>query len=229
MTTPLTDLRNRPLEQWKVTELKDELKRRSITTKGVKDDLVRRLEEAFRNDGEKANSGSSQQTDSGMNDNNGGGSVNAENPNGNEETDMFQENQNPNRKDDDDEKCQNLNDGDAKGPVNGDNEDQELSPDKQEMGSSPKPPPPGNDVAGEELKAEDPVSSDALENSRRKDDGVAEKSDYSLNQNQRLLNIGTCKSLLVLCFNRVVIQSIWNVEFKQVEMMLIRPWMVAFV
>ena len=96
MTTPLTDLRNRPLEQWKVTELKDELKRRSITTKSVKDDLVRRLEEAFRNDGEKANSGSSQQTDSGMNDNNGGGSVNAENPNGNEKTDMFQENQNPN-------------------------------------------------------------------------------------------------------------------------------------
>lgn len=200
MTTPLTDLRNRPLEQWKVTELRDELKRRSITTKGVKDDLVRRLEEAFRNDGENANSGSSQQTDSGMNDNNGGGSVNAENPNGNEETDMFQENQNPNRKDDDDEKCQNLNDGDAKGPVNGDNEDQELSPDKQEMGSSPKPPPPGNDVAGEELKAEDPVSSDALENSRRKDDGVAEKSDYSLNQVSEKVNpvVGfqlTCESV----------------------------------
>jgi len=56
MTTPLTVLRNRPLEQWKVTELKDELKRRSITTKGVKDDLVRRLEEVFRNDGEKLRS-----------------------------------------------------------------------------------------------------------------------------------------------------------------------------
>jgi apoptotic chromatin condensation inducer in the nucleus len=62
MTTPLTDLRNRPLEQWKVTELKDELKRRNITTKGVKDDLVKRLEEAIHNDGENANSGSSQQT-----------------------------------------------------------------------------------------------------------------------------------------------------------------------
>ena len=39
-----------------------------------------------------------------MNENNGSGSVNAENPDGNVETDMFQENQNPNRKDDDDEK-----------------------------------------------------------------------------------------------------------------------------
>jgi hypothetical protein len=115
MATLLTDLRNRPLEQWKVTELKDELKRRNITTKGVKDDLVKRLEEAIRNDGENANSGSSQQTDSGMNDNNDGGSVHAENPDNNEvESVMFHENQSPNRKDDDDEKCQNLNDGVAK-------------------------------------------------------------------------------------------------------------------
>jgi len=60
MNTPLTDLRNLPLEQWKVTELKDELKRRSLTTKGVKDDLVRRLKEAFHNDGENVNSRSSQ-------------------------------------------------------------------------------------------------------------------------------------------------------------------------
>lgn len=180
MTTPLTDLRNRPLEQWKVTELKDELKRRSITTKGVKDDLVKRLEEAFRNDGENGNSGSSQQTDSGMNDNNDGGSVHVENPDSNEESVMFQENQNPNRKDDNNEKCQNLDDGDAKGAVNDYNEDHELNQGTQEMVSSPKP--PSNDVAGEELKAEDPASSDALEDSRRKDDGVAEKSDYSLNQ-----------------------------------------------
>ena len=69
----------------------------------MKDDLVRRLEKTLRNDGENANSGSSQQMDSGMNENNGGGSVNAENPDGNEETDMFQENQNPNKKDDYDE------------------------------------------------------------------------------------------------------------------------------
>lgn len=180
MATPLTDLRNRPLEQWKVTELKDELKRRNITTKGVKDDLVKRLEEAISNDGENANSGSSQQTDSGMNDNNDGGSVHAENPDSNEESVMFHENQSPNRKDDDDEKCPNFNDGDAKGAVNDSNEDQELNQGTQEMGSSPRP--PGNDVVGEELKAEDPANSDALEDSRRKDDGVAEKSDYSLNQ-----------------------------------------------
>jgi len=36
------------------------------------------------------------------------------------------------------------------------------------MGSFPKPPPLGNDVVGEELKAEDPTSSDVLENSRIK-------------------------------------------------------------
>jgi hypothetical protein len=64
---------------------------------------------------------------------------------------MFHENQNPNRKDDDDEKCQNLNDGDAKGAVNDYNEDQELSQGTQEMGSSPKP--LGNDVVEEELES----------------------------------------------------------------------------
>ncbi|KAK7387505.1 hypothetical protein VNO78_28360 [Psophocarpus tetragonolobus] len=41
-------LDNRPIHQWKVTELKDELKRRKLSTKGLKDDLVKRLDEAFR-------------------------------------------------------------------------------------------------------------------------------------------------------------------------------------
>ncbi|MED6179729.1 hypothetical protein PIB30_003528 [Stylosanthes scabra] len=43
---PILD--NRPIHQWKVTELKEELKRRRLTTKGLKDDLVRRLDEALR-------------------------------------------------------------------------------------------------------------------------------------------------------------------------------------
>ncbi|KAG4989881.1 hypothetical protein JHK82_032192 [Glycine max] len=41
-------LHNRPINQWKVTELKDELKRRKISTKGLKDDLVKRLDEVLR-------------------------------------------------------------------------------------------------------------------------------------------------------------------------------------
>jgi hypothetical protein len=50
------------------------------------------------------------------------------------------------------------------------------------------------------LKAEDPASSDALEDSQRKDDGVAEKSDYSLNQVSEKVNpvVGfqlTCESV----------------------------------
>ncbi|TKY47630.1 Apoptotic chromatin condensation inducer [Spatholobus suberectus] len=41
-------LDNRPIHQWKVTELRDELKRRKLSTKGLKDDLVKRLDEALR-------------------------------------------------------------------------------------------------------------------------------------------------------------------------------------
>ncbi|XVF17178.1 hypothetical protein REPUB_Repub10bG0097200 [Reevesia pubescens] len=41
-------LDNRPIDQWKVTELKEELKRRKLTTRGLKEDLVKRLDEALR-------------------------------------------------------------------------------------------------------------------------------------------------------------------------------------
>ncbi|PKI76347.1 hypothetical protein CRG98_003269 [Punica granatum] len=47
-------LDNRPIDQWKVTELKEELKRRKLTTRGLKDDLIRRLDEALRVEREKA-------------------------------------------------------------------------------------------------------------------------------------------------------------------------------
>ncbi|KAG9451636.1 hypothetical protein H6P81_011601 [Aristolochia fimbriata] len=43
-------LDNRPIDQWKVTELKDELKRRKLMTKGLKDDLIKRLDAAVRSE-----------------------------------------------------------------------------------------------------------------------------------------------------------------------------------
>ncbi|KAK7311152.1 hypothetical protein RJT34_09092 [Clitoria ternatea] len=47
-------LDNRPIHQWKVTELKEELKRRKLSIKGLKDDLVKRLDEAVRLEREAA-------------------------------------------------------------------------------------------------------------------------------------------------------------------------------
>lgn len=40
-------LDNLPINKWKVAELREELKRRNLTTKGLKDELVRRLNEAI--------------------------------------------------------------------------------------------------------------------------------------------------------------------------------------
>ena len=48
MPTGYSILDNRPLDHWKVTELKDELRRRKMTTKGLKEDLIKRLDEAIR-------------------------------------------------------------------------------------------------------------------------------------------------------------------------------------
>ncbi|KAE8655890.1 Detected protein of confused Function [Hibiscus syriacus] len=48
MSSKYQILDNRPIDQWKVTELKDELKRRKLTTRGLKEDLVKRLDEALR-------------------------------------------------------------------------------------------------------------------------------------------------------------------------------------
>lgn len=54
MSSPYQILDNRPIDQWKVTELKEELKKRKLTTRGLKEDLVKRLDEAVRI--ERANS-----------------------------------------------------------------------------------------------------------------------------------------------------------------------------
>lgn len=48
MSSPYPVLDNKPIDQWKVTELKEELKRRKLATKGLKDDLIRRLDDALR-------------------------------------------------------------------------------------------------------------------------------------------------------------------------------------
>ncbi|KAI3767727.1 hypothetical protein L2E82_18090 [Cichorium intybus] len=54
-SSPYVVLENRSLDQWKVTELKEELKRRKLITRGLKDDLVKRLDEAVRAEIEEAN------------------------------------------------------------------------------------------------------------------------------------------------------------------------------
>ncbi|XP_023757999.1 formin-like protein 5 [Lactuca sativa] len=50
VSSPYVVLENRPLDQWKVTELKEELKKRKLMTKGLKEDLVKRLDEAVRSE-----------------------------------------------------------------------------------------------------------------------------------------------------------------------------------
>ncbi|XP_075483336.1 uncharacterized protein LOC142523431 isoform X1 [Primulina tabacum] len=66
MSSPYVTLGNRPLDQWKVTELKEELKRRKLTIKGLKEDLIKRLDEAVRSDLESAK----ESTDNNLNEEN---------------------------------------------------------------------------------------------------------------------------------------------------------------
>ncbi|KAI4371247.1 hypothetical protein MLD38_019508 [Melastoma candidum] len=62
-TYPILD--NRPIDQWKVVELKEELKRRKLTTRGLKEDLVKRLDEALRIEREYAAKQSQQEANNG--------------------------------------------------------------------------------------------------------------------------------------------------------------------
>ncbi|KAG5534188.1 hypothetical protein RHGRI_022354 [Rhododendron griersonianum] len=54
VSSPYPVLDNRPIDQWKVTELKEELKRRKLTTRGLKEDLIKRLDGAIREESESA-------------------------------------------------------------------------------------------------------------------------------------------------------------------------------
>ena len=48
MSSPYSILHDRHIDQWKVTELKEELRRRKLKTNGLKEELVRRLDGALR-------------------------------------------------------------------------------------------------------------------------------------------------------------------------------------
>ncbi|GMI67893.1 hypothetical protein HRI_000458600 [Hibiscus trionum] len=63
MSSKYQILNNRPIDQWRVTELKDELKRRKLITRGLKEDLVKRLDEALRAERENTEN----EEDSGLN------------------------------------------------------------------------------------------------------------------------------------------------------------------
>ncbi|KAE8701119.1 hypothetical protein F3Y22_tig00110548pilonHSYRG00267 [Hibiscus syriacus] len=54
MSSKFQILDNRPIDKWKVVELREELKRRHLTTRGLKKDLVRRLDAAVRTERKKA-------------------------------------------------------------------------------------------------------------------------------------------------------------------------------
>ncbi|KAK8673784.1 hypothetical protein V6N13_112096 [Hibiscus sabdariffa] len=64
MSSKFQILDNRPIDKWKVVELKEELKKRRLTTRGLKKDLVKRLDAAVRTEREKA----ADEADNGSND-----------------------------------------------------------------------------------------------------------------------------------------------------------------
>ncbi|GMI68648.1 hypothetical protein HRI_000534100 [Hibiscus trionum] len=66
MSSKFQILDNRPIDKWKVVELKEELKKRRLTTRGLKKDLVKRLDAAVRTERENA----ADEADNGSNDDN---------------------------------------------------------------------------------------------------------------------------------------------------------------
>ncbi|KAH7656267.1 apoptotic chromatin condensation inducer in the nucleus protein [Dioscorea alata] len=54
MSSKYPVLDSRPIDQWKVTELKEELRKRGYPLRGLKEELVRRLDEALRKEAEES-------------------------------------------------------------------------------------------------------------------------------------------------------------------------------
>lgn len=54
MSSPYSVLNERPIDQWKVTELREELRKRRLKANGLKEELVKRLDEALRSEMEEA-------------------------------------------------------------------------------------------------------------------------------------------------------------------------------
>uniref|UniRef100_A0A6V7QRY9 SAP domain-containing protein n=1 Tax=Ananas comosus var. bracteatus TaxID=296719 RepID=A0A6V7QRY9_ANACO len=67
MSSPYPVLNNKPIDQWKVTELKEELRRRKLPIKGLKDDLIRRLDEALRIEAAPTEEEEEEEMDNGVN------------------------------------------------------------------------------------------------------------------------------------------------------------------
>lgn len=55
MPSQYSELDNKPIDQWKVIELREELRRRNLGTKGLKEELVKRLDEAIKKELESEN------------------------------------------------------------------------------------------------------------------------------------------------------------------------------
>ncbi|KAK8952419.1 hypothetical protein KSP39_PZI003699 [Platanthera zijinensis] len=55
MPSQYSVLDNKPIDQWKVIELREELRRRNLVTKGLKEELVKRLDEAIKKELESEN------------------------------------------------------------------------------------------------------------------------------------------------------------------------------
>ncbi|KAH9295254.1 hypothetical protein KI387_038842, partial [Taxus chinensis] len=160
MSTPTAEFGNRPVDQWKMTELREELKRRKIATGGLKADLVRRLEEALRNEVEENDP---QQTGSDAHETNDSDNLpnyHSENHNGDEDSAMDQNNENPSGK---------ILDIDFKAVENNNKEHQNIPDQIEELSSSKL----------EELKPEMVVDDASGACSK---DGEAQRSEFPLNQ-----------------------------------------------
>lgn len=152
MSAQSVEFGNRPVDQLKMTELREELKRRKISTGGLKADLVRRLEEALRNEAEE---NMAQQSDSDASDTKESDIVqkyHSENHKSNEDFVIDEKNQNPSE--------QNL-DIDFKRTENSDHKEDQNIPNPVMELSSPKPEEPKPEIVVDDAPGSCSKDSDA--------------------------------------------------------------------